>query len=305
MRILVTGGAGFIGSHLTDSLIADGHSVTVLDNLSSGSLENLPKGVTLFERSIVDDLTPVFEKAKPEAVFHLAAQIDVRKSVENPLWDAQQNIIGALNLLDACNRYGCKRIIFSSTGGALYGETEQLPTPETHPTFPESPYGIAKRTVEYYLQFYARVHKFSVCVLRYGNVYGPRQALKGEAGVVAVFTKKILKGEQCTIFGDGKQTRDYVFVRDVVDANLVALHKKLVGTYNVGTSTETSVNELYTQLSKLLNYPWKAQHAAAVPGELQRSCLRTEPLSVYWHPRYALDRGLAETVDWFKAHDKH
>lgn len=303
MKILVTGGAGFIGSHLCDALLADGHTVTVLDDLSSGSIENLPKGIAFAQKSLNDDLSSVFEKAKPEAIFHLAAQIDVRKSVENPSWDADINIKGALNLLDTARRYGCKRIIFSSTGGALYGETDRIPTPESHATKPESPYGIAKLAVEGYLRFYALVHGFSVCVLRYGNVYGPRQALKGEAGVVAIFTKAILKEEQPIIFGTGKQTRDYVFVHDVVMANMVALHKKLEGTFNVGTGRETSVNEVYAAIAKALDFPWKAKYAGAVKGELQRSCLSTDALKPYWKPTYTIERGIPETVQWFKEYE--
>jgi UDP-glucose 4-epimerase len=302
MNILVTGGAGFIGSHLVDLLVADGHTVFVLDTVESGSIENLPKGVTLFQRSITEDLDPVFEKAKPQVVFHLAAQIDVRKSIERPKEDAHLNIIGSLNLLEACRKHNCKRIIFSSTGGALYGETEQIPTPETHETKPESPYGIAKLAVEHYLHVYAHVYGFSVCILRYANVYGPRQSLKGEAGVVAVFTKRLLKKEKCIIFGDGNQTRDYVYVRDVVDANLIALHKQLQGTFNVGTGVETSVNDLYTKISKHTDFPWKAQHGAAIAGEIKRSCLANHKISPYWKPKYDVDRGLAETIEWFKEH---
>jgi len=300
MNILVTGGAGFIASHVCDSLMAEGHSVFVLDNLSTGSLENLPKGVVVFERSLTEDLIPVFEKAKPSVVFHLAAQIDVRKSLEQPKWDAEQNIIGSLNLFETMKQYGVKRIIFSSTGGALYGDTSRMPTPETAPTNPESPYGIAKVAIENYLRVYAALHGFSVTVLRYGNVYGPRQAMKGEAGVVAVFTKKLLKQEQCTINGDGKQTRDYVYVKDVVEANMTALREKLEGTFNIGTGTETSVNEIYSKIAKLLDYPWKAVHGPAIKGELARSCLQCEKIRPRWQPKYSLDKGLAETVDWFK-----
>jgi UDP-glucose 4-epimerase len=285
--------------------------VFVLDDLSSGSLENLAhakgtdgKGVTLVHRSITQPLDDVFEKAKPDVVIHLAAQIDVRKSVEDPKADAESNILGALNLLAACRRHGVKRIVFSSTGGALYGETDVLPTPEDHPTVPESPYGIAKRSVELYLGFARAVHGLEPAILRFGNVYGPRQALKGEAGVVAVFTRKLLKGEQPTVFGDGAQTRDYVYVADVVDAILRALDDRLVGTYNVGTGVETGVNELYRKLARLLGHPWAAKHGPAIPGELKRSCLDASALTdaTGWKPRVTLDDGLAKTVAWFKEH---
>lgn len=304
MRILVTGGAGFIGSHLCEALAKEGHAVTVIDDLSSGSIENLPRGVALAQLSITDDLTSVFEKTKPQAIFHLAAQIDVRKSLENPALDAKVNILGSLNLLDTANRFGCKRIIFSSTGGALYGETDRRPTSETHSTRPESPYGIAKLAVEGYLRVYARLHGFSVCVLRYANVYGPRQALKSEAGVVALFIKQILAEKQCIIFGDGRQTRDYVYVADVVEANLAALGNELQGTFNIGTGVETSVNELYTLIARELDFPWKAQHGPAVKGELQNSCLQIEAISKHWRPDWRLERGIAATVAWFRERTK-
>jgi UDP-glucose 4-epimerase len=300
MRILVTGGAGFIGSHLADSLIADGHQVSVLDDLSNGLIEHLPKGVTLFQRSITDDLTPVFQKAQPEVVFHFAAQIDVRKSVENPRADATINILGALNVLEACRQFKCKRFIFASSA-AVYGNTTRTPTPETVLGTPDSPYGIGKLAVEHYLETY-KLHGISSCVLRFANVYGPRQASKGEGGVVAVFIKAMLAEKQCTVNGDGTQTRDFVYVKDVVEANLVALHKKLEGTYNVATQTQTTVNELHSLLAKQLDYPWKAQHALAIPGEIKHSCLQTEKITPYWKPKYSLERGLAETIEWFKHH---
>ncbi len=301
MRILVTGGAGFIGSHIVDGLLAEGHTVTVLDDLSSGTAENIPPGVTFIEGSVVEPLDHVFETTRPEVVFHLAAQIDVRKSVERPQWDAERNIIGSLNLLDTMLRHDCKRIIFSSTGGALYGETDQRPTPENHSTLPESPYGIAKLSVEGYLRFYRSVHGISACTLRYGNVYGPRQALKGEAGVVAVFAKMILSGKTPTVFGDGEQTRDYVYVGDVVAANLAALKNNLVGTFNVGTGIETSVNTLYVHLARELSFTEPVSHGPAIPGELRASCLDASALHPYWKPQMTVDKGIAQTAAWFKA----
>jgi UDP-glucose 4-epimerase len=201
--------------------------------------------------------------------------------------------------------YGVKRIIFSSTGGALYGEADRIPTPEVYPTNPESPYGIAKRSIEHYLHFYHLNHGFVVTVLRYGNVYGPRQALKGEAGVVAVFIKKLLAGEQCSINGDGKQTRDFVNVRDVVRANIVAMHKEVEGTFNVGTGKETSINEVYDKVSKLLGFPWKAQHNPAIKGELKRSCLHIDAYKQYWRPTVSVDEGLRETVEWFRDYESN
>jgi UDP-glucose 4-epimerase len=301
MRILVTGGAGFLGSHLVDALVADGHQVFVLDDLSNGSLTFLPKGITLFERSIAEDLTPVFTKAQPEVVFHLAAQIDVRRSLENPKSDAQLNIIGTLNLLEACRQFKCKRFIFASTAG-VYGDTEQLPTPENAQCRPENPYAITKLAIENYLYVYRESYGISSCILRYSNAYGPRQAVKGEGGVVAVFIKTLLKGAQCTINGDGNQTRDLIYVKDVVEANLVALHKKLEGTYNVATQTQTTVNALHALLAKQLDFPWKAQHGLPIKGEIYHSSLQIDKISPYWKPKYTLERGLAETVEWFRAH---
>jgi UDP-glucose 4-epimerase len=301
MRILVTGGAGFIGSHVTDALLAAGHTVTILDDLSSGSRENVPQGATLVEKSVTENLDEVFMQVQPEAVLHLAAQIDVRKSVENPSWDAQINILGALNLLDAMNKHGCKRIIFSSTGGALYGETDNRPTPENAPALPESPYGIAKLGVEGYLRFYSIVHGFSTCALRYGNVYGPRQALKGEAGVVAVFAKMMLAGKNPTIFGDGEQTRDYVYVGDVAAANLLALEKELTGTFNVGTGVETSVNTLAQALAHELGWNEPVAHGAAIAGELRNSSLDASALKAHgWRVTKNIDAGIRETAAWFR-----
>ncbi len=303
MRVLVTGGAGFIGSHVCDALMHRGDVVFVLDDLSSGAIENLPKGVTLFHRSITGDLHEVFEKAQPDAVIHLAAQIDVRKSVVDPKTDADINIIGSLNLLAACHTHKVKHIVFSSTGGALYGETEMIPTPEEHPVFPQSPYGIAKRTVEFYLEFYRAVYGVQSTILRFANVYGPRQALKGEAGVVAIFSRKLLHGEQPTIYGDGKQTRDYVYVGDVVTAVIASLDHHLPGAYNVGTGVEMSVTELYRKIARLLDNPWAAKHGPAIAGEVARSALSTRKLAPYWKPQTDLDHGLAKTVAWFKEHD--
>lgn len=301
MRILVTGGAGFIGSHVADALIAAGHTVSILDDLSSGSRENVPAQATLIEGSVTGELDAVFAQAKPEAVFHLAAQIDVRKSVENPTWDAEINILGALNLLDAMKRHNCKRIIFSSTGGALYGETDNRPTPESSAALPESPYGIAKLSVEGYLRFYSIVHGFSTCALRYGNVYGPRQALKGEAGVIAVFAKLMLAGKNPTIFGDGEQTRDYVYVGDVAAANLLALEQELTGTFNVGTGIETSVNTLAQTLARELGWTQPVAHGAAIPGELRNSSLDASALKAHgWSVTKTIDDGIRETGAWFR-----
>jgi UDP-glucose 4-epimerase len=225
MKILVTGGAGFIGSHVVDAYLELGHEVVVVDNLSSGSIENLNPKAKFYKMDIRDsDIEDLFKNEKPDIVNHHAAQMDVRKSVEDPIYDADVNIIGSLNLLQNCIRYGVKKFIFASTGGAIYGEQDYFPADEEHPTRPLSPYGVAKLTVEKYLYFYKEVHGLNYVVLRYANIYGPRQNPHGEAGVVAIFTSKMLKGEQPVINGDGFQTRDYTFVGDVVRANVLALN---------------------------------------------------------------------------------
>jgi len=235
MKILVTGGAGFIGSHVVDAYLELGHEVVVVDNLSSGSIENLNPKAKFYEMDIRDsDIEDLFKNEKPDVVNHHAAQMDVRKSVEDPIYDADVNIIGSLNLLQNCIKYGVKKFIFASTGGAIYGEQDYFPADEEHPTRPLSPYGVAKLTVEKYLYFYKEVHGLNYVVLRYANIYGPRQNPHGEAGVVAIFTSKMLKGEQPVINGDGFQTRDYTFVGDVVRANVLALSYEKSDVFNIG-----------------------------------------------------------------------
>ncbi|PSQ81010.1 MAG: UDP-glucose 4-epimerase, partial [Bacteroidetes bacterium QS_1_65_9] len=220
MKTLVTGGAGFIGSHVADALLADGHDVHILDDLSSGKKANLPDGATFHEAAIEsDDAAQLFEEEQFAALFHLAAQMDVRKSVEDPVFDANINVLGFLNLMEAGRRNGLEKVVFSSTGGAIYGEPEYTPQDEEHPTNPISPYGITKLVAEKYLHFYHLQHGLQYVALRYANVYGPRQDAHGDAGVVAIFSRALLSGEQPEIYGDGKQTRDYVFVEDVVRAN--------------------------------------------------------------------------------------
>lgn len=302
-KILITGGAGFIGSHLVDAFIKRGYKVTVVDNLSTGRKKNLNPKAEFYKMDIQDKkLSGIFRREKPDFVSHHAAQIDVRLSVTDPLFDARVNILGSLNLLECCRQYKVKKIIFASSGGAMYGDTDVIPTPENHPAKPCSPYGIAKVTVEHYLYYYKIAHNLSYVCLRYSNVYGPRQNSKGEAGVVAIFADKMLNEVQPVINGDGRQTRDYVYVGDVVRANLLALDKKVEGEFNVAATKETSVNELFAKMVKILNRHFKETHGLAKSGEQKRSCLSCEKIKkiLFWQPEIALDEGLELTIKWFK-----
>lgn len=301
-RILVTGGAGFIGSHVVDAFIEAGHEVAVLDNLSSGKRENVAEGVKFYEGDITDKpfVDKVFGEFRPDIVSHLAAQISVNRSVREPYFDAEQNILGSINLLDASAKSKVRRFIFSSTGGALYGDAEVIPSPEDTPIVPLAPYGIAKASVEHYVRFFASEHGFDAVVLRYANVYGPRQDPHGEAGVVAIFSLKALAGKICVIFGRGDQTRDFVYVKDVAYANRAALDGK-TGTYNIGTGVETSINELAGEFIRL-NPELVIEHQNARPGEVFRSALDVTKANadLGWSPQVGLSEGINDTYQWFK-----
>src|SRR5829696_5596175 len=257
MRAIVTGGAGFIGSNLVDALIERGDEVTVVDNLATGKRENLAgaleRGAELVEESITDAaaMVKLAERVKPEAVFHFGAQIDVRKSAADPAWDASVNVVGTINMLEAAEIAGVRRFVNSSTGGAIYGEAQEIPAPETHPAVPEAPYGLSKWCAEQYCEFHRRFHGVPAVSLRYGNVYGPRQDPLGEAGVIAIFCGKLLGGERPTIFGDGTQTRDYIYVGDVVEANFAAAAADVGGPINIGRGEPVSVLELVDALGRL------------------------------------------------------
>ncbi|GBE17282.1 UDP-glucose 4-epimerase [bacterium BMS3Abin15] len=303
-KILITGGAGFIGSHIVDALINKDHDVIVVDNLVTGQKENVNSKAKFYEKDITDftEMERIFLSEKPEVIFHLAAQIDVRKSLEDPLFDANSNIMSSLNLIELSQENNIKKFIFSSTGGAIYGETESRPTKENHPEWPLSPYGVAKLTVDKYLNYYNKVFGFNYTSLRYGNVYGPRQNPHGEAGVVAIFINKMLGGKQPVINGDGLQTRDYVYVKDIVNANMLALENlNKVGVYNIGTGKETSVNDLFTEINNHFDKKFKEKFGPGKEGEQKTSCLDYSKIktAMNWEPKIDFGDGIKKTFIWF------
>lgn len=311
MKALVTGGAGFIGSTLVDRLLAEGHSVDVVDDLSTGSLANLAEArsnrdhqlklhqIDIRDESVVD----VIARREPEVVFHLAAQADVRVSVSRPAFDAQVNVVGSINVLEGARRGGARKVVFASSGGTIYGEPapEDLPVRESHPQQPLSPYGVAKRVVTDYLHVYRELHSVEFTSLAMANIYGPRQDPHGEAGVVAIFAGLLRDQKQCTIFGDGTQTRDFVYVDDAVDAFVRAATRGSGLLCNIGTGVETSVNELYAAMASAAGSTAAAVHAPPRPGELARSALDPGRAALHlgWEPWTTLDDGVAEVVRWF------
>ncbi|WP_337873231.1 NAD-dependent epimerase/dehydratase family protein [Ignavibacterium sp.] len=304
MKILVTGGAGFIASHITDAFVNEGHQVVVLDDLSSGFEKNInPKAKfvkgNICDRELVEKL---FSEENFDLVNHHAAQMDVRRSVKDPAFDANTNIIGTINLLQNAVKYKVQKLIFASTGGAVYGEQSYFPADENHPSQPRSPYGISKLAVEKYLYFYNAEYGLNYTILRYANIYGPRQNPFGEAGVVAIFSTKLLKGEQPIINGSGEQTRDYVFVGDVVKANLLTLNDSANDIYNVGTGIETNVNQLFHKLNSITKAGKEEKHGPAAPGEQMRSVITSEKLlkKFGWKPSTTIDEGLKITLDFFR-----
>lgn len=312
MKTLVTGGAGFIGSTLVDRLLAEGHEVDVVDDLSSGSLTNLAEARSApdhrfrFHQADIRDASVValIERSQPEVIFHLAAQIDVRVSVADPVHDAMVNVVGSLNILEGARRAGSSKVVFASSGGTIYGEPDDsyLPFDEACPQEPISPYGVAKKAVSHYLHAYRYLHDLEFTSLALANVYGPRQDPHGEAGVVAIFAGRLLSGETCRIFGDGKATRDYVYVDDVVDAFVRAAERGGGLVLNIGTGVETSVNELYATMAKVAGVDVEAEHAEARDGEVARSALdsgRAE-LQLGWKPWTDLPTGSAAVLDYFR-----
>jgi UDP-glucose 4-epimerase len=312
MKALVTGGAGFIGSTLVDRLLAEGHEVDVLDDLSTGSLANLAEAradrshkLTFHQIDVRDpQVVDLIARRAPEVVFHLAAQADVRVSVARPAFDAEVNVIGTINVLEGARVARARKVVFASSGGTIYGEVDpsDLPCKESHPQLPVSPYGVAKRVAFDYLNTYRVLHGIEFTSLALANVYGPRQDPHGEAGVVAIFAGKLLAGEACTVFGDGEQTRDFVFVDDVVDAFVRAMHRGDGLLINVGTSVETSVNHLYRTMANAAGVDRPPVTAAARPGELQRSALdiRRAAVQLAWKPWTELTEGTVRVLDWFK-----
>ncbi|HEX9916615.1 MAG TPA: NAD-dependent epimerase/dehydratase family protein [candidate division Zixibacteria bacterium] len=302
-RIVVTGGAGFIGSHVADEFIRQKHRVVIIDNLSTGFEKNINPRAKFYKVDINNSvIDKIFKREKPDILCHHAAQIDVRKSVENPISDAQGNILGSLNLFESCVRHKVKKVIFASTGGAIYGEQAYFPADESHPAKPLSPYGIAKLSIESYLYFYAEVYGLNYICLRYANVYGPRQNSWGEAGVVAIFARKMLNDDKAFINGDGKQTRDFVYVNDVVKANLLALDYPKNNTFNIGTGIETDINTIFRLIKKETGNNQKELHLPAKKGEQKRSVLDFSRArkDLKWRPKMDLAEGIKKTVEYFK-----
>ncbi len=303
MKIVVTGGAGFIGSNVVDAYVERGHEVHIFDDFSTGQRANLNPKSKLHQLDISDRSTAErIEQIKPDILCHHAAQMDVRHSVADPMFDARVNILGFINLLEACKKSGVKKVIFASSGGAVYGEQEAFPADERHATRPSSPYGVSKRAGELYLSYYHQTFELPYIALRYANVYGPRQSPKGEAGVVAIFLSLLLQGKSPVINGDGRQTRDYVYVGDVVAANLAALDSNFVGEVNIGTGIETDVVQIFHYLRQALGSTIEARHGPAKAGEQRRSCINAQRASdvLGWRPEMALADGLRRTATWYR-----
>jgi UDP-glucose 4-epimerase len=307
LPVLVTGGAGFIGSHVTDTFLAQGHRVVVLDDLSTGDTARVPDDARFVNGDIRDvDLEALFREERIGVVIHHAAQIDVRKSVADPVFDAEVNVLGTIRIVQAAVQAGVSQVVFASSGGAIYGDPVGYSADEDHPTNPYSPYGVAKLAGEKYLEALARDTPLSVTVLRYANVYGPRQDGRGEAGVIGIWMNRLLSGEDAAIFGDGEQTRDFVHVADVVAANRVAVAKRVAGVFNIGSGVETSVNALYRLVADACDVEEPARYEPGKPGEQRRSVLDpTRAREVLgWAASVPLPEGLRATADWFRVRRK-
>lgn len=303
MNILVTGGAGFIGSHICDALLQDGHVISVIDNLSSGRHDNLPEGVKLYRLDIrSQEACALIRQLAPDVIVHTAAQISVRESMDRPDVDADINVLGLINLLRGLPSPATTQVVFLSTGGAIYGEQEQFPANEDHPILPTSFYGLSKRVGEMYLDLWGRTSGLNVTCLRLANIYGPRQNPHGEAGVVAIFCQKLLKKELPVINGSGEQTRDFTYVGDVAQAVAAVVRNRIAGTFNIGTAVETSINQLSDTILKALAVDLKIGHAEAKPGEQMRSCIDpTRAAKTFgWKAGMPLSQGIKATADWFK-----
>ena len=303
MNVIVTGGAGFIGSHVVDLLLDRGDQIAVVDNLSSGKRANLDPRASLFELDVRSpELETAFRQFRPEAVFHLAAQVSVKVSVDAPVEDVEVNVRGTVNLLQQCRAFGVRRLVYISTGGALYGEPEWLPCTEEHPVNPVSPYGVSKYAAEKYVELYGRLYGLGYTILRFANIYGPRQDPHGEAGVVAIFSRRMLSGQDVLIFGDGRQERDFVYVEDAARACVTALERDSGQAFNIGTGVGTTVNEVFQQLRKFAGYQLDATYADSRPGDVYRIYLEASKArrELGWEPRVTLDEGLRRTLDFFR-----
>ncbi len=301
MKLLVTGGAGFIGSHLVDALIAEGHDVVVVDDLSAGKMENVNPAATFHKLDICDpSLADLIHESKPDAIYHQAAHVNLRRSVEEPGYDARINILGSINLFRAAASCS-SRVIYASTGGAIYGEADELPATEETPTRPTSPYGLAKYSAERYLQLIGELHELEYVILRYANVYGPRQQPEGEAGVVAIFSRQLLRGERPTIFGDGTKTRDYVNVRDVAAANLAVIDKGTGNIFNVGRGVPVSDDEIFQEVRDALSSDIGPRYGSKRKGEVDHIYLDSSELQrLGWKPTVSLADGVAEAVAYYR-----
>jgi UDP-glucose 4-epimerase len=300
---LVTGGAGFIGSHLVDRLLTEGYRVVIVDDLSTGKLKNLNPAATFHHTDITHpSVQEVFTRERPDLVFHLAAQISVTDSTKDPIKDGEINVIGTLRLLEAARRSGIDKFIYSSTGGALYGDPAVTPCTEQTPIAPLSPYGLSKYLAEQYVELYQRLYHLNYTILRYGNVYGPRQDPHGEAGVVAIFAQAMLKGRQPQIFGTGDQERDFVYVGDIVEANMLAIDHDDNSAFNIGTGQGTSVNRIFELLKSIINYRWDATRRSPRQGEVYKISLECSKAyqELKWSPKVSLEEGLQETVEFFR-----
>lgn len=304
-KVLISGGAGFIGSHITDLLVEKSYPVVVVDNLCRGTKRNVNAKAKFYQVDILSQrLKKIFHQEKPQIVIHQAAQINVRESLADPKKDARINIYGSLNLFQIAGKSGVQKIIYASSGGAVYGDPQELPVKETHPIAPLSPYGASKYSAELYLRVFSALYGFRYIILRYSNVYGPRQDPKGEAGVISIFAHKMLKGERPVIFGDGKQTRDFVFVKDVARANYLALRYSKNGIFNIGSGKETSVREIFLALKKILKSDIEPEFGPAVPGEVRRIYLDISKArqELGFKPEVNLEDGLRQTINWVKSH---
>lgn len=309
MKVLVTGGAGFIGSHVVDAFLAAGHEVVIVDNLVTGRESNLNSKARFYKVDIrdTDSLNTVFEREKPEIVDHHAAQMDVRKSVADPSYDADVNVKGSLSLLETCRRHGVKKVIYISTGGAVYGEPEYLPCDENHPINPICQYGVSKHTVEHYLLVYKHLYGLDYSVLRYPNVYGPRQDPAGEAGVVAIFVGRMLANMPITIYGTGDQERDFVYVTECARANVLAIEKGSGKVYNIGSNKGITINQVFAELKPIIGYEYPPNYGPAKPGETFKIYLdsRRAEADLGWQPCVGLPEGLSQTVSYFRDFERN